>query len=208
MTDAGLNDDDDADSGVEEEVDLLRERLLDAAARVFASKGYSGTKIRDIVQEAGLSSGAVYGRFKSKNDLLTEAVISRSIRRSGARRVDDPRVADLIVRTTSENRGPLSDVEAMQLEAYVTARREPEVAEALAETRRRSRAAVQPLVDAALADGTVSRDGDPESVLYLVETMRLGLLLQRAAGAEPPDPEAWRDLVRRLVRSLSEPLDI
>lgn len=185
--------------------DPLRERLLDAAARVFASKGYAGTKIMDIVREAGLSAGAVYGRFESKNHLLTEAVVSRSIRQARSQPVQDRQVADLIVRVTSENKGPLTDVEAMQLEAYVAARREPEVGEALAEARRRRRAHVQPLVDAALADGTVSEDGDPESILYLLETMRLGLLLQRAAGMAPPDQDAWTSLVRRLVKALGTP---
>ncbi len=59
-------------------VDELRERLLTAAAAVFARQGYDGTKIMDIVRESGLSTGAVYGRFKSKNDLLREAVVTRA----------------------------------------------------------------------------------------------------------------------------------
>jgi AcrR family transcriptional regulator len=193
------------DVAADEVADPLRERLLDAAARVFASKGYSGTKIMDIVREAGLSAGAVYGRFKSKNDLLTEAVVSRSIRQARSQPpVEDRRVADLIVRTTSDNKGPLTDIEAMALEAFVAARREPEVAEALAEARRRQRAHVQPLVEAALTDGTVAPGGDPDSILYLIETIRLGLLLQRAAGMPPPDQEAWTRLIRRLVKDLGK----
>jgi AcrR family transcriptional regulator len=47
---------------------------------VFARKGYAGTKIQDIVREAGLSTGAIYGRFGSKNDLLREAVVRRTTR--------------------------------------------------------------------------------------------------------------------------------
>ena len=57
--------------------DPIRVQLLAAAARVFAAKGYSGTKIQDIVEEAGLSTGAVYGRFKSKDELLREAVFAQ-----------------------------------------------------------------------------------------------------------------------------------
>src|SRR5690348_145367 len=57
---------DDGDDGVDHPI---RVRLLDAAARVFARQGYEGTKIMDIVRESGLSTGAVYGRFRSKNDL-------------------------------------------------------------------------------------------------------------------------------------------
>jgi hypothetical protein len=40
-------------------------------------------------------------------------------------------------------------------------------------------------------------------VLYFLETVYLGLLLQRGAGFEPPDAEAWDVLIRRIVRSLA-----
>ena len=60
---------------------------------------------------------------------------------------------------------------------------------------------VQPLVEAALADGTIADDVDPEAVLYFVRTMHLGLLLQRGAGTETPDASAWNDLITRIVAS-------
>jgi AcrR family transcriptional regulator len=47
-----------------------RERLLDAAEIVFAQKGYDGAKISDIAEEAGVSVGAVYFRFKDKDALF------------------------------------------------------------------------------------------------------------------------------------------
>jgi AcrR family transcriptional regulator len=181
--------------------DPLREQLLDAAARVFARKGYAGTKIQDIVREAGLSTGAVYGRFASKNDLLREAVVRRTanVARVGGDGVD--RVADLITWLASNHTAPLTDADAVRLEAYVAARREPDVATAIADAHTRWRAAVQPLVDAALADGTVADGVDPEAVLYFVRTMHLGLLLQRGAGAAAPDSGAWNDLMTRIVAS-------
>ncbi|HEX2576673.1 MAG TPA: helix-turn-helix domain-containing protein [Aquihabitans sp.] len=181
--------------------DEVRDRLLEAAARVFARTGYEGTKILDIVREAGLSTGAVYGRFSSKDDLLREAVVVRAPR--AARLSDRPgaRVADLIARTATIPAGPLTDDEAVRLEASVAARRHPEVAAALAEAQADLRRQVQPLVDAAVADGTVAPGVDPEAVLYLVRTVQLGLLVQRAAGAPAPDPAAWHDLVARIVAS-------
>ena len=184
------------------EVDPLRERLLDAAARVFAAKGFAGTKIQDIVREAGLSTGAVYGRFGSKHDLLREAVVRRTANAAARLGADGAeRVADLITRVAALSTEPLSDTEAVRLEGYVTARREPEVAAAIADAQARWRAAVQPLVDAALTDGTVAPDVDPEAVLYLLRTVNLGLLLQRGAGIDAPDPDAWNDLITRIVAS-------
>lgn len=184
--------------------DHIRDELLDAAARVFARQGYAGTKIQDIVREAGLSTGAVYGRFRSKDDLLRAAVLARSARVANPQAAVSGRVADLIARAASISDAPLSDDEAVRLEAFVTARREPEVAAALADAQGAWRAAVEPLVEAALADGTVAHDIDPEAVLYLVRSLHLGLLLQRGAGAPAPDAEGWARLIDRIVASFGE----
>lgn len=47
-----------------------RERLLDAAARVFARRGYHGASLAEIGREAGHSTGAVYSNFVGKEELF------------------------------------------------------------------------------------------------------------------------------------------
>jgi AcrR family transcriptional regulator len=185
--------------------DPLRERLLDAAARVFADKGYDGTKIQTIVKQAGLSTGAVYGRFTSKSDLLREAVITRSTPQVARGAGGAAKVADLVARGAADLSPGLTDAEAILLETYVTARREPEVAAAVAEANERWRQAVDPLVAAALTDGTVDEGVDPEAVLFLVRTLRLGMLLHRGSGLPTPEPEGWEELVGRVVASFGRP---
>ena len=182
-------------------VDQLREQLLQAAAAVFARQGYDGTKIMDVVREAGLSTGAVYGRFRSKNDLLREAIVSRARNAAQPAADDVARVADIVTAGVADVDRPLADHDALRLEAYVTARREPEVAEALAESHRAWREGVAPLVDAARRDGTVDPDLDPEAVLFLVRILHLGLLLHRGSGLPGPDRGAWEALVHRVVAS-------
>lgn len=44
--------------------------LLDSAAKLFASKGYRETTMRDIGAEVGMQAGSVYYHFKSKEELL------------------------------------------------------------------------------------------------------------------------------------------
>lgn len=47
------------------------ELILDAAFRLFMEKGYEHTSIQDIIGElGGLSKGAIYHHFKSKDDIL------------------------------------------------------------------------------------------------------------------------------------------
>jgi AcrR family transcriptional regulator len=47
-----------------------RNQILDAAARLFAQKGYKGATIREIAREAGVAEGTIYNYFDSKHDLL------------------------------------------------------------------------------------------------------------------------------------------
>lgn len=44
--------------------------ILNAAVRVFGSRGYHGTSVRDIAEAAGVSPGSLYNHFASKHDLL------------------------------------------------------------------------------------------------------------------------------------------
>ena len=47
------------------------ERILDAAQRLFLEKGYDNTTIQDIVDDlGGLTKGAVYHHFKSKEEIM------------------------------------------------------------------------------------------------------------------------------------------
>lgn len=48
------------------------ERILDAAARLFARRGYSGTSTRAIAREAGVNEVTVFRRFDSKAGVLRE----------------------------------------------------------------------------------------------------------------------------------------
>ncbi|GAB3747277.1 TetR/AcrR family transcriptional regulator [Nocardiopsis nanhaiensis] len=55
------------------------ERLLRAATRLFAERGFEGTSVQEIVTAAGVTKGAMYHYFGSKDDLLYE-VYARVLR--------------------------------------------------------------------------------------------------------------------------------
>src|SRR6266404_3216479 len=51
-----------------------RQDLLEAAARLFCERGVDGTGVADICKKAGLTHGALYSHFESKDDLAAEAL--------------------------------------------------------------------------------------------------------------------------------------
>lgn len=51
-----------------------RAEILDHAGRLFRLRGYAGTSIDDVMLAAGLTRGAFYAHFKSKDELFGEAL--------------------------------------------------------------------------------------------------------------------------------------
>jgi AcrR family transcriptional regulator len=59
----------------EQHTDLRRQQIIDAAYRCFARKGFHQTTMREIYAEAGLSAGAIYHYFASKDDIIEASFI-------------------------------------------------------------------------------------------------------------------------------------
>jgi AcrR family transcriptional regulator len=69
-----------ADPGLRKS-DITRQSILDAAARVFRLRGYSGTRLTDIAEEIGMKAGSLYYHFDSR-EALVEAVMELGLRRT------------------------------------------------------------------------------------------------------------------------------
>jgi len=55
---------------------VRRTSILEVSAKLFATRGFVGTTVRDIADEAGLLSGSLYYYFDSKED-IADALLSR-----------------------------------------------------------------------------------------------------------------------------------
>jgi len=71
------------------------QRIIDAALKVFARKGFFNSKVSEIAQEAGVADGTIYLYFKNKDDILIsvfetemKAMISRM--KKELSKCDDP----------------------------------------------------------------------------------------------------------------------
>lgn len=73
-----------------------KEQILSVSAKLFIEKGYDKTSIQDIIAVLGMSKGAIYHHFKSKEEIL-DAVIER--RATGASEMFN----DLIAKTKASN---------------------------------------------------------------------------------------------------------
>jgi AcrR family transcriptional regulator len=54
----------------DEHLAMRRDQIVRAALRAFAREGFHATSMADVIRESGMSAGAVYRYFPSKNDLV------------------------------------------------------------------------------------------------------------------------------------------
>jgi AcrR family transcriptional regulator len=107
-----------------------RERLLKAAAAVFAERGYDGARVADIAAAAGVSNGAMYAHFGSKAELLVGALRThgRQVLAEALAADPDKSIMDVLL---SIGRGLIRATDArgsLLVEALVAARRDEDVA--------------------------------------------------------------------------------
>ncbi|HEY4372269.1 MAG TPA: helix-turn-helix domain-containing protein [Burkholderiales bacterium] len=93
-----------------EQVAKNREAILEAAARLFRERGFEGVTVAEVMSGAGLTHGAFYGYFDSKDALITQASLHVLTPKDGVRpaeRVGLARYADAYLRP--EHRDDLTD---------------------------------------------------------------------------------------------------
>lgn len=134
-----------------------RERLLDAAARVFAQKGLAGASVDEIAEAAGYSIGAVYSNFGGKEQLFVELLKERANDRVTqateiAADLEPTQAQRAFSRLLVEVADKDVDFAPLQAEFWLYAVRNPELMEAYAERMREPRDLLTQLVARSLPD--------------------------------------------------------
>lgn len=71
-----------------------RESVINAASRLFRERGFDGIGLKDLMKGAGLTQGAFYKQFESKNDLAAQAssrALESAFRRWSAAAATNPK---------------------------------------------------------------------------------------------------------------------
>lgn len=189
--------------------DPTRDRLIEAAAAVFAEKGYDGAGVQEIARRAGFTTGAIYGRFRGKAELLLAAIEARShdeLEQLFAEHRFEGKVTDVLTTVGSHLvTDPFDDGQALLLEAFVAARRDPEVAALLRNLLEQRAQTFATLIEAAKSNGLIDDDLDTEVIVRFCHAVGFGFLLFGAIDLDPPAPAPWERLIAQLVDALARP---
>lgn len=177
-----------------------RAALLEAAARVFARRGYDGASISEISSEAGLTSGAIYAHYASKAELFSatlrtfaEADLDQILGRDGAD------VADGLasIGATFDHREPTEA--SLLISAIVAARNDPEVAALVGDMLSERERIFRQLIGDAQAAGHLAGDASAPAITRLALMIAMGSLVVGALGLADVDHGEWTALIEKVV---------
>jgi AcrR family transcriptional regulator len=187
--------------------DLTRDRLVAAAAAVFAEKGYDRATVQEIARRADFTTGAIYGRFQGKAELLLAAIEAQTddeFEQLFAEHRFAGKATDILTTVGSHLvTDEFDNGQALLLEAFVAARRDPEVADMLRRVVEERSDHLQELVDEAKKTGAIDPSLDTLSIVRFCHAVGLGFLLFGAIDLGRPDAEPWEVLIERLVRAVA-----
>ncbi|HTZ64631.1 MAG TPA: helix-turn-helix domain-containing protein [Solirubrobacteraceae bacterium] len=179
-----------------------REEILEAAKACFARQGFHATSMRDIYRECGLSPGAVYNHFASKDEIV-RALGEQRLREALSQRealalIEDPIEAlRLLAAGTREALVREEDL-LLDLQLAAEALRNDSIAEVSREAFDATLETVVGLIGRAQRTGHLDRQIDPDALARVLVGVFQGVVVQTAIGA-PPERERQIQALRALL---------
>lgn len=185
----------------------VRDRILDAASKVFAAEGFAGATIDAIGQAAGFTKGAVYSNFESKDELFL-ALLDREFELRGEQIVtaldssggDTAAAARELSRSVLNSVRDHSDYYVLFVEYWLRAQRDHQLRERLIE-RRRAAAADQAL-HIVTSTATVASDRQLADLAQLVVTINLGIAMEEVLRPGTINPDLLAQVITAVLESV------
>jgi len=193
--------------------DETRDKLFEAAARVFEEQGIGGASIEAIAAAAGFTRGAFYSNFASKDELIIamlEDHVAQSIRRSldllaKHQNLDD--FLDAFKRMDRSQQDPLGRSPLLHMEMILFVARAEKRRPELAKRLRARRKLIADIVETTLKDSGRPASVNPAWTAAVVLALDDGFRLHRLIDPETTPADSFLRALSDLRRStvLSSP---
>lgn len=183
-----------------------RERLLDAAWRVFAEHGFQAASVEAIADEAGFSTGAVYSNFHSKSELFLALFEERIGRRLGE--IQEDLGGDMDIRAQVGRAGQRFAMHAKEdrawflllFEFWAHAARDERFREAFRERKHAAGPTLSGIVEERLASLDVNLGFPPRRLVTAITALAYGLALERLIDPDAVPDELFGDVLGLIVQ--------
>jgi AcrR family transcriptional regulator len=192
---------------------LTRARLIEAAGRVFARRGFQAASVEEIAEEAGYSHGAVYSNFDGKAELFLavfEDYMAQRVRELAETQADLADDAPLEVRARALadqwmdrlTRDRESFVLHMEFVAH--ADRDPELARRFGTRSAAMRQALSRYIAQFQHDADVELAMPADDLALILRALGIGLAIESLVSPDAVRRDVYGDFVELLVSRMRE----
>lgn len=181
-------------------------KLIAAAAACFAEKGFNATSVREIATRAGISQGAMYTYFKSKDALIRAIVLEEQ--HSALTAHEKPyrgtcfdRVCEQVVSCISDVGFPVTH--RLWVEIMAESARNPDLQEAFIASDHVMRESLGRMIEEGIAAGEFRQDIHPDEITLILFAFIDGLIARKAINPSfsfHRDVPMFADLLARLLK--------
>ena len=199
--------------GIEHVDSAARQRLIDAALIIVDRDGIDGARLREIVAEAGLTTGSLYWFFKNRRQLINAALahryvdkmrsvleVTREILRSSLDSVDPLDIA--LQEAAQPDQADRVAARRERIQVLAAALDDPILARQFAEVTRSFTEQVIETITSAQARGLVRSDVDPLALATMIQATTVGYAITDVADDLAPAPDQWLAINRLIVDAL------
>jgi AcrR family transcriptional regulator len=188
--------------------DDTRDKLFEAAARVFEEQGIGGVSIEAIAAAAGFTRGAFYSNFKSKDELIIAMIedhVAQSIRRNLDLLSRHKNLADFIdaLKTMDRSRqDPLARSPLLHMEMILFVARAEKRRPELAQRLRARRKLIADIVETTSRNSGKNAALNPAWISAIVLALEDGFRLHRLIDPETTPADSFLRAIGDLQRAL------
>jgi AcrR family transcriptional regulator len=188
-----------------------RARLLQAASEVFASHGYDRASLDDVAAAAGLTKGAVYSSFASKDELFYALMRERIDERLAfvAAAVDRQTTLQDTTRAAGAGLAELifsqADWHLLFIEFWARAVRDPSLRKEFARHRRTARALIARFLEQQAAQLGIGLPAPADQLAVAVLALSNGIAIEQLADPDTVDPSIFGTILGLLLNGLGIP---
>ncbi len=164
--------------------EATRQRILDAAYRVFIEKGFHRASIDDVVAASGLSVGAIYNYFPNKDELIRASIDDEGQKGTAALLVDTQAVGSIWDRMERAMRGwwtttvEIPGGPAFLADAWSEASRRPLIRDLMARRFERTAMFSSVILRESVNRGELPADLDVEELARMFSALLDGMVLE------------------------------
>lgn len=187
-----------------EHLEARKNQILEAATACFAQKGFHRTTMQDICRESGLSPGAIYRYFRSKEDIVESAgemerTQLMAIIRQVGERVGTLKVLDALAQHFFGMLASIGDGAPVHLDLSAECLRDPRLFDIMQRNYRVYLDALTGIVRQGIAEGKFNQNLDPKSAAQVMIAMYEGTEMQKTLFPDEVDIGKLLQVVHSLV---------